>query len=362
MAGMSSVKSGLVHLKSGLEHLFSGYFAAVMATGIVSVALWMSRVVVLSDILFSVAVAAYAVLIALYAARWVWFPTRVWSDLTTAPRVNGYFTFVAGTNVIAIRFALAGDGRAALILGCVGLIAWLVLTYFTLMVMIFLNRQPVDQVMDGGWLIVPVSTESIATVTVALAPRYGHLAPALLSLGLVYWMAGILLYCFLMGLILYRLLFFPVRPADLGPPNWINMGATAISTLAGAHLVLMSNHAALGMQVRPFVEGLTLCMWTWGTWWIPLLILIGIWKHGVHRERFRYEPSLWSMVFPLGMYASATGTLSRLTGLHFLRAVLVPGTWIAVAAWAVVGLGYLSSWRRRPRIGRRQVDARQLSG
>jgi len=43
-----------------------------------------------------------------------------------------------------------------------------------------------------------------------------------------------------------------------------------------------------------------------------LLVLIGVWKHGLHRLPIRYTPMLWSMVFPLGMYATATLRLARL--------------------------------------------------
>jgi hypothetical protein len=36
----------------------------------------------------------------------------------------------------------------------------------------------------------------------------------------------------------YRYAFFKMAPADLSPPYWINMGAVAISTLAGATLLI----------------------------------------------------------------------------------------------------------------------------
>ena len=49
-----------------------------------------------------------------------------------------------------------------------------------------------------------------------------------------------MLYIWIISLIFYRYTFFTMHPSDLAPPYWINMGAVAISTLAGSLLVLAS--------------------------------------------------------------------------------------------------------------------------
>ncbi len=98
--------------------------------------------------------------------------------------------------------------------------------------------------------------------------------------------------------------------------------------------------------MRPFIDGVTLIMWAWGTWWIPLLILFGIWKHGVCRVPITYTPTLWSLVFPLGMYALASLRLSLASDFPPLRAVSLTMIWIALAVWAATFIGLmLSSWR-----------------
>ena len=57
----------------------------------------------------------------------------------------------------------------------------------------------------------------------------------------------------------------------------------------------------------------------------------------------RYHPSLWSVVFPLGMYATAVQLLTHIPGLEFLAAIGPACTWVAFAAWALVALGWLWS-------------------
>ncbi len=72
-------------------------------------------------------------------------------------------------------------------------------------------------------------------------------------------------------------------------------------------------------------------------------MLIGIWKYGIRRQPLRYEPALWSIVFPLGMYATALHLLSQLPGIEFLSAIAPTFTWTAFAAWLLVMAGWLST-------------------
>jgi hypothetical protein len=37
-----------------------------------------------------------------------------------------------------------------------------------------------------------------------------------------------------------------------------------------------------------------------------LLIIFGVWRHIYRKHTVRYEPTMWSMVFVLGMYSAAT--------------------------------------------------------
>jgi hypothetical protein len=54
------------------------------------------------------------------------------------------------------------------------------------------------------------------------------------------------------------------------------MGAAAISTNAGSTLLLNEPALPFLHSMQPFLDGVTLIMWAWGTWWIPLLLLFGI--------------------------------------------------------------------------------------
>ncbi len=82
-------------------------------------------------------------------------------------------------------------------------------------------------------------------------------------------------------------------------------------------------------------------LWSWATWWIPLLFLFGVWKHVIRRLHFQYEPTVWSMVFPLGMYTVASerlGQLAEFPPMIWIAQVMIC---IALLAWGLSMSGLL---------------------
>jgi tellurite resistance protein TehA-like permease len=145
------------------------------------------------------------------------------------------------------------------------------------------------------------------------------------------WGVGLALYAIFIVLFAHRIFFFDVAPDDITPLLWVVMGAAAIATNAGSTLILSDTHLPFLQSMRPFIDGVTLIMWAWATWWIPLLLLFGIWKHGVCRVPLTYTPALWSLVFPLGMYALASLRLSLAADFPPLRLLSRGMVWIALA-------------------------------
>jgi tellurite resistance protein TehA-like permease len=80
----------------------------------------------------------------------------------------------------------------------------------------------------------------------------------------------------------------------------------AISTLAGSLLILNAPDAPFLISLLPFIKGFTVFYWATGTWWIPMLLVLAIWRHVYRRFPLRYDPLYWGAVFPLGMYAACT--------------------------------------------------------
>ncbi len=332
---------------STLENLFSGYFAAVMATGIVSIALLLARAKLFSLWFMDLALLLYVTMFLLYFTRAIVYPVAVRRDLIDARTAFNYFTFVAGTDVVGTRLAFASHYVWATILGIVGAASWLILIYFVVMTVTVHNTRPEEQVINGGWLIATVGAESVTVLAAVVAPQWPAVSEAILFAAYMFWAVGILLYLIFIAIILHRFFYYPIKASDLQPSYWINMGAVAITTLAGSRLSADISLAPFLATIDPFVEGVTIMLWAWGTWWIPFLLLIGIWKYLIQRERFTYHPSLWSVVFPLGMYTAATNVFGTVYRLPFLAAIPIFSLWVALAAWTIVAVAFLWQWRRR---------------
>jgi tellurite resistance protein TehA-like permease len=175
----------------------------------------------------------------------------------------------------------------------------------------------------------------------ALIPTWpawsGLLAPAAVGL----WGVGLVLYLLLIPLILLRWLMLPMTAKALGPPYWILMGATAITVLAGAQVLDLNQALPVIRASAGFVEGASFTLWAFGTWWIPLLIVLGLWRHVWQRWPLSYDPALWSVVFPLGMYSVATASFGRAARLGFMVPIGRVMLWVAVAAWAAVAVAFV---------------------
>lgn len=317
------------------------YFALVMATGIVSIAGELAGLHPIAVALFALNLGFYPLLWVLTIVRVIRHRERVRADLSHHGRAVGFFTTVAATCVLGSQCLLIGESRAAAsVLWCAGIVLWAVLTYgvFTLLT-VKAEKPSLAEGINGGWLISVVAAQSVAVLGAQLGPSFGTHAPEVLVFSLAMWLGGGMLYLWIISLIFYRYTFFTMIPSDLAPPYWINMGAAAISTLAGATLVAAAPHSPAIDQILPFVRGLTFLWWATASWWIPMLVILGVWRHGVRKFPLRYDPLYWGAVFPLGMYTVCTARLSRAVDAAFLISISGVFVYVALAAWSIVALG-----------------------
>ncbi|MGZ5906856.1 MAG: tellurite resistance/C4-dicarboxylate transporter family protein [Reyranella sp.] len=326
--------------------LYPGCFALVMATGIISNGLLFEGHRQWSDALFAINSVAYPWLMVLTIVRFARFEQAAWSDLINPRLVFSFFTVVAGTDVFGIGLDLRGHATAALCLWLFALLVWLVLIYFSFAVLTFLNTAVGADVIHGAWLNAIVGTQSLVVLGALVAPDLGDLGRSVFVLIHMLWGVGLGLYGIFIALFAYRLFFFDVGPDDITPLLWVVMGAAAISTNAGSVLIATDSAMPFLDAMRPFIDGVTLSMWAWATWWIPLLLFLGVWKHGVRRVPLTYTPLLWSLVFPLGMYALASLRLSLAADFPPLSDISRVMVWVALAAWAATAAGLVvASWR-----------------
>ena len=100
-----------------------------MATGIVAIGAGQRGWHTLSVILLVVTAVEYGVLVVLTLWRLVSYRAEVGADLHDSRKAFLFFTFVAGTNVLAVGLAGQGLHMVAAVLLTVAGVAWLILGY-----------------------------------------------------------------------------------------------------------------------------------------------------------------------------------------------------------------------------------------
>jgi tellurite resistance protein TehA-like permease len=335
----------MLRLRAAVRDADPGYFALVMATGIVSEAMQLDGAVVLSGILLAAGIAAYVLLAALYAWRLAAYRRQIRADAADPSRAFGFFTLAAGSGVLASR--LAGDGHTvvAAVLLVIGGTSWALLSYgLPLLLAGGSDWRPALAGANGTWFLWAVATQSVAVGLVSVS---SPVPEAVAALAVTCWAVGVILYLLTAALVTAALLAYPVRPAGLSPAYWVFMGATAISVLAGAQIMRLPS-SPLQAAVHAVVAGLSVMLWAFGTWLIPLLVGVGLWRHVLRGVPLAYEPGLWSIAFPVGMYGVASHELGTALRIPWLVTLGRDEAWPALAVWAAVTAAMIATLLRRP--------------
>jgi tellurite resistance protein TehA-like permease len=335
---------------SGLAALFPGYFALVMATGIIAIGADIEGLDWLADVLFGIAGLAYIVIAALMTMRAVRYPRLVVADLTSHARGFAFLTAVAATNVLgAASGVVQGWWGVAWVLWYIGVAAWPILLYVTLVAVVLGGPKPgLEAGINGTWFLLTVSTESIAVLGALLLRRGDSDALAFVCLAL--FCLGLVLYLIVMTMVFLRWTFAALEPTEADPPAWIAAGAVAIIVLAGSNLLLAQDAAPRIARVAPAIEVVVVLAWATATFWFPLMVAIGVWRHVIRRVPLRYHPSYWALVFPLGMYGVSTSRMTEATDLAALDWLPPVVLAVSLTAWTLAFAGLVATasraWRR----------------
>lgn len=341
--------TGIRILYKMIEELPPSYFALVMATGVNSVGCYLLGMEVIANWMFWLNISFYLILCTMFLLRFAWYRKEFLADFFDHAKGPGFFTIVAATCILGTQFVIIQNNYSiALALWFVGIILWLLITYtiFTTFT-IKENKPTLAEGINGAWLLAVVSTQALAVLSAKLSMHMVEYKLIMNFFAFSMWLWGGMQYIWMMSLIFYRYTFFKFSPDDLSPPYWINMGAMAISTMAGSLLIINTPHAPFLLSTLAFLKGFSIFYWATGTWWIPMLVILAVWRHVYKKFPISYDPLYWGAVFPLGMYTVSTFEMAEAMSLDFLLPIPKYFIYLALMAWAITFFGLLHKLFRR---------------
>ena len=333
---------------SPLANLFPGYFALVLATGIIAIGAEQQNLRLLANLLFGIAALAFLVLFIMTLLRLLLYPKLLFSDLTHHSLGFSFLTLVAAINVLG---GCAADIQkwwtVAEFCWGFGLLLLVMLIYSSLFgVILRSEKPPMGTGINGTWFLLTVSLESVAVLGGTLL---GHTGPneGIELVTASAFTLGIVLYLVVVTMLFQRWSFSVLDPEDAQPPSWIAAGAASIMVLAGSTMLGTRELIPRFESLAPFLEGMIMLAWATATFWLPVLVGIGIWRHLIRRVPFSYDPSYWALVFPLGMYGVATYKMISVLDLESIWVVPQAALIVSLVAWVVVFTGMLRQPLRR---------------
>jgi tellurite resistance protein TehA-like permease len=327
--------------KNKIQTLSPSYFALVMATGIVSKAAYLQEQSGISTVLFWTANICFLVLLVLFLWRLFSFFPNVADDLSSHEKGAGFLTLTAGACILGTSYAqVHGAFDVATLFWYFGMLTWAFLVFaFLSNVILSLVKPSPEKGLNGSWFLLVVSTQALSILVGTLSPQLVLPPNITIFFSLFDFLLGAMLYLLLVPVVTYRLLFFPMKPEEVSPSYWINMGAAAITTLAGVSLLPTIRSNPQFADLYPFVYGASLLFWCIASFWIPLVFIMELWRYIGKRSPLEYKAAFWSMVFPLGMYSVATWKLADVVQLSFLKMLSTMFLYIALIAWLVTFVG-----------------------
>jgi len=340
-----------------------GWFASVMGTAVIVVALFVFQTVfpfakALGTFFLFASILLFLVLIVPWTLRWFMYPADVRHDLNHPVSAAFFPTMPISMLIVGIALEKVGAGFLPEdLLWTILQILWVIgsagILIFALTILnTFFHKSEVQwETSTLGWLIPPVSTLLVPVLGISLSIHFQGTTWGAVNLitSLIFTGFGSLLFIFVMSLVFIRYIFHPIPPAHLAPTMWVGIAPTSILTIV---VLKFAKPLALFFQAAPEIEQtlnflskpLAVMLWGFALFWLLLALIVTL---GVHQKSsIPFALSWWAFVFPVGAFVVSTGVLFQAIPLAFFQWIGLSALTFLLILWLVVAANTLIGvWR-----------------
>ncbi len=336
-----------------VQHFLPSWFAVVMGTAVIVIAIFVFRKFVpfayeLQVFFLATAGLLFVILSVPWTMRWLQYPAAARRDLAN-PTSGAFFpTMPISLLVIGIAIEKTGlpflseDARWGVlqvlwILGSAGIL------FFALTILhSFFHQSEIKwEASTLGWLIPPVSALLIPVLGTSLTAHFAGTPWGTVNMigSLVFLGAGGILFILVMAVVFARYIFYTLPPLNLAPTLWIGIAPTSILAIVALKLVKpLQAILAFSPQTEETLSVLAqvsaTALWGFALFWLALALVVTL---ALHRKTpLPFALSWWAFVFPMGAFTVATGVLYQALPYDFFR-------WVGLAALVAVLILWLTT-------------------
>lgn len=196
-------------LQLRIKELLPAYFAIVMATGIISIAAFLSGWEFIGYALFYLNLVFLGIMLGIFTYRCFRFGDRVLEDFRSYQKGPGFFTIVAALCIVGNQLVVFYRAMNwAILVLIMASLAWLVIMYgFFFNITTTEDKKSLNEGINGTWLVIIVAIQALSVLISFISDDFGKNAYLFLFLALCLFLLGCIFYLYIMSLIIYRITF-----------------------------------------------------------------------------------------------------------------------------------------------------------
>ncbi len=265
---------------------------------------------------FTAGLAIFFSVIVFKAAQIALFFKQAFNELLDPEKTFHLFAVVGAVNLAGVCFSrILHLPPAAKICWCTAICLWLGISLISFTGLFLLQKpedRKVEDVAYGGWLYAVVGAQSTAYLGVIVAEDAMRHIVLIQFFSFALWSVGAFLYLVFMGIIVMRMVFSKPGCEKAASSYWLNVGAAALTALAGAAWFKQVQGAGGPFaDLLPFSKGMSLFYWSIGLWWMPFLAILAA-RRQICAKALTFTVGYWEATLALGVYAEGTLLLRHL--------------------------------------------------